>query len=63
MSPKRSDLILPSDILIVRCVSRLEERAEFTHPDIEFDIFIRHCFDVEADCGNCSDGLIELELV
>lgn len=34
-----------------------------THPDIEFDILIRHGLDVEPDCGDGSDGLVELELV
>jgi hypothetical protein len=32
-------------------------------PDIEFDVLVCDGFDVEADSGDCSDVLIELELV
>jgi hypothetical protein len=38
-------------------------RRKGAYPDIEFDILIRNGLDVEADCRDGSDGLVELELV
>ena len=32
-------------------------------PHVELDVFVRYCFDVEADGGNGGDVLVELELV
>ena len=43
--------------------SIVELEEEGTYPNIEFNIFIRYCFDVEADCGDCSYRLIEFEFI
>ena len=43
--------------------SVVKEEREGTYPNIEFNVFIRYCFDVEADCGDCSDRLIEFEFI
>lgn len=32
-------------------------------PDIEFGIFVSHRLDVEADCGDCGDVLVQFELI
>ena len=32
-------------------------------PDVEFDVFVGYCFDVEADGGDRGDVLVEFELV
>lgn len=32
-------------------------------PDIELYVLVRHGLDVEADCGDCGHGLVELEFV
>lgn len=32
-------------------------------PDIEFDVLVRDCLDIEADRRDCSHVLIELEFV
>lgn len=32
-------------------------------PYVEFGVFVRNGFDVEADGGDCCDVLVELELV
>jgi len=34
-----------------------------TYPNIELNVFIRYCFDIESDCGDCSDGLVEFEFI
>jgi hypothetical protein len=34
-----------------------------SHPNVEFDVFVGHRFDVETDRGNGVDGLAELQLV
>lgn len=40
-----------------------EKRRGWMYPNIKFNIFIRYCFDVEPDCGDCSHRLIEFEFV
>ena len=37
--------------------------ARLAHPNIEFDIFICHCFDIKSDCGDSGDRLIEFEFI
>ena len=43
--------------------SIVEVEEEGTYPNIEFNIFIRYCFDVEADGGDCSYRLIKFEFI
>ena len=40
-----------------------KEEKDGTYPNIEFNIFIRYCLDVESDCWDCSHRLIELEFI
>lgn len=66
MSPKRSDLVLPSDVLSFgEYVSYGAETARrgWTDPYVEFDVLVRDGFDVEADCRYRRNGLIQLEFV
>lgn len=51
-----------SSILVI-FVGDVREEREGTYPNIEFNIFIRYCFDVEADGGDCSYRLIEFEFI
>lgn len=39
------------------------QSTQGTYPNIEFNVFIRYCLDVESDCGDCSDGLVEFEFI
>ena len=32
-------------------------------PNIELDVFIGDCLDVEADCGDCGYWLVKFELI
>jgi hypothetical protein len=49
--------------LVKRRRGNKREEEEGTYPNIEFNIFICHCFDIEADCGDCSNRLIEFEFI
>jgi len=32
-------------------------------PDVKFGVLVGHGLDIEADCGDCGDIVVELELV
>lgn len=32
-------------------------------PDVEFHVFVGYCFDVEADCRDCGDVMVEFQFV
>jgi len=39
------------------------KEEEGTYPNIEFNIFIRHCLNVESDCWDGGHRLIEFEFI
>ena len=66
MSPKGSDLVLPSDVLSLRGFVSYEAETAWeggADPDVELDVLVRDGFDVEADCRYRRNGLIQLQFV
>ena len=75
MSPEGSYFILSSNILFFKQSSAQESQKpninfmskdlhdSEAHPYVELYVLISDRFDIESDCWNGCDGLIELELV
>jgi len=40
-----------------------EPKKPQTYPNVELDVLVHDCLDVESDCGNGRDRLVELELI
>ena len=56
VTPERSDLVLASNILTwnnltLHCLTSPTQ----TYPDVKFNIFVRDCLYIEADCRYCID--------
>jgi hypothetical protein len=65
--PERSDLVLPSDVLLRTDADsgkgiQLGPKKD-THPNVKLHVLVRDRFHVEADSGDGGDRLVQLKLV
>lgn len=62
-SPTRNTALTPQHTREVVSPQRPDLVLATDVPDVEFGVLVCHGLDVEADCGDCGDVLVELKLV